>query len=279
MTTGEKIYGCRKRAGMTQEELAERLGVTRQAVSRWEQDITFPETKQIMELCKLFHISSDELLFGGDTGVQTEPPKEREEETPEREERGAGEKKRDESGKGVTWGVIGHGGRPVFEYISRRRLWGMPLVHICLGLGMCRAHGIFALGIFSAGLVSAGIFSAGILSAGIFAVGLAALGCFVLGGAAFGSVALGLFAAGAIAVGVMSFGAIAIGHVAVGAFAAGQFAVGDVARGWLAVGLTRADGAHAFLIPQALGELKEFLSANVSPYIAGLFEDLANILH
>ncbi len=64
MTTGQKIYECRKRGGMTQEELADRLGVSRQAVSKWEQDAAFPETEKVLELCRLFHFSSDELLFG-----------------------------------------------------------------------------------------------------------------------------------------------------------------------------------------------------------------------
>ena len=64
MTTGQKIYECRKAAGMTQEELADRLGVTRQAVSKWEQDIAFPETDKVLEMCKLFSVSADELLFG-----------------------------------------------------------------------------------------------------------------------------------------------------------------------------------------------------------------------
>ncbi len=43
MTTGEIIFEYRKKAGLTQEELADRLGVSRQAVSKWEQDAAFPE--------------------------------------------------------------------------------------------------------------------------------------------------------------------------------------------------------------------------------------------
>ena len=64
MTTGDKIFGYRKKAGFTQEELADRLGVSRQAVSKWEQDAAFPETDKVLELCKLFSVSGDELLFG-----------------------------------------------------------------------------------------------------------------------------------------------------------------------------------------------------------------------
>ena len=65
MTTGQKIYECRKRAGLTQEELAEQLNVSRQAVSKWEADAAFPETEKILALCRLFSLSADELLFGG----------------------------------------------------------------------------------------------------------------------------------------------------------------------------------------------------------------------
>lgn len=44
MTTGEKIAALRKKNNMTQEQLAEVLGVARQSVSRWEMDVAFPET-------------------------------------------------------------------------------------------------------------------------------------------------------------------------------------------------------------------------------------------
>ena len=45
MTTGQKIAWGRKAKGMTQEQLAELLGVTRQSVSRWESDTVYPETE------------------------------------------------------------------------------------------------------------------------------------------------------------------------------------------------------------------------------------------
>lgn len=71
MTTGQKIYECRKRAGMTQEELAGRLNVSRQAVSKWEADAAFPETEKILALCRLFSLSADELLFGNEPHGQS----------------------------------------------------------------------------------------------------------------------------------------------------------------------------------------------------------------
>lgn len=47
MTFGEKLQSLRQRAGMSQDALAERLQVSRQAVSRWERDETMPETDKV----------------------------------------------------------------------------------------------------------------------------------------------------------------------------------------------------------------------------------------
>lgn len=62
MTTGEKLALLRKKKGMTQEELAEALQVSRQSVSRWEMDAAFPETDKLIKLSKLFECSIDFLL-------------------------------------------------------------------------------------------------------------------------------------------------------------------------------------------------------------------------
>lgn len=62
MTTGEKITLLRKKIKLTQDELAEKLGVSRQSVSRWEVDIAFPETDKLIKLSKLFKCSIDFLL-------------------------------------------------------------------------------------------------------------------------------------------------------------------------------------------------------------------------
>ena len=48
MTFGEKLQSLRSRAGMSQDALAERLNVSRQAVSRWERDETMPETDKVV---------------------------------------------------------------------------------------------------------------------------------------------------------------------------------------------------------------------------------------
>lgn len=63
MSFGENLQILRKmRNNMTQEELAEKLGVSRQTVSKWELDATYPEIGKLMELCDFFSCSMDRLL-------------------------------------------------------------------------------------------------------------------------------------------------------------------------------------------------------------------------
>ena len=62
MTLGEKIRTLRKKAGLSQEALAEKLGVSRQAVSKWETGTADPSTSNLLALAKLFGVSAEELL-------------------------------------------------------------------------------------------------------------------------------------------------------------------------------------------------------------------------
>ena len=62
MTMGEKILALRKARGWSQEELAERIGVTRQAVSRWESGAAKPDADKTIAVCDLFGVSADYLL-------------------------------------------------------------------------------------------------------------------------------------------------------------------------------------------------------------------------
>lgn len=66
MTFGEKIQKLRKEAGLSQEELAYHLGVSRQAVSKWERDNGYPETEKIIHMSRLFNVSLDYLLKDDD---------------------------------------------------------------------------------------------------------------------------------------------------------------------------------------------------------------------
>ncbi len=67
MTLGEKIQQLRKVSGLSQEQLAEMVGVSRQAISKWETDQSSPEIEKVLLLSKAFSISTDELLGSGIT--------------------------------------------------------------------------------------------------------------------------------------------------------------------------------------------------------------------
>ena len=62
MTFAEKLRNIRKQAGMSQEQLAEKLGVSRQAVTKWETNMGLPDIENFMALSSLFNISINELL-------------------------------------------------------------------------------------------------------------------------------------------------------------------------------------------------------------------------
>ena len=63
MSFGQNLQFLRKmRNDMTQEELAEKLGVSRQTISKWELDTAYPEINKLVELCKLFACTMDELV-------------------------------------------------------------------------------------------------------------------------------------------------------------------------------------------------------------------------
>ena len=62
MTLGQRIQKGRKEAGLSQEELAEQLGVSRQAVSRWENDNGYPEMEKIIRLSQIYQVSLDYLV-------------------------------------------------------------------------------------------------------------------------------------------------------------------------------------------------------------------------
>lgn len=60
--------------GLSQEALAERLGVSRQAVSKWERGESSPDTDNLIALARLYNISLDALLLGQDAPVPGQPP-------------------------------------------------------------------------------------------------------------------------------------------------------------------------------------------------------------
>ena len=257
MTLGEKIAKQRKEQNLTQEQLAQLLGVSRQTISKWESDIAYPETDKLIRLGDIFHCSMDYLL--------------KEEVT-------------DASGAAHTDAA------PAFEQLrttlnmqlrerkSEKQIWGMPLYHIgrdargFFAIGL-KARGVFAIGLRAKGIVSLGLLSMGIFSIGVLSLGLLAFGTFSLGLIALGAIALGLFAAGAISVGVVSFGALSVGCFSCGAAAYGKYvAVGDYAQAAIAIGKSEAVGSvYSHLGKTATADtsfILSWLDANVPAYLA-----------
>ena len=62
MEFGNKLRTLRKAKGLSQENLAKQLGISRQAISKWESNLSQPDIDNIIQLCKIFQISADELL-------------------------------------------------------------------------------------------------------------------------------------------------------------------------------------------------------------------------
>lgn len=70
---GEKIASCRRAMGLSQGELADRLFVTRQALSKWENGLSVPSVDTLFELCQLFGTSFEQLLCLDTVPVVTDP--------------------------------------------------------------------------------------------------------------------------------------------------------------------------------------------------------------
>lgn len=255
MTTGEKIENERKKLSLTQQQFADKLGVTRQAVSRWESDLAFPETDTLLKMSEMFGCSVDYLLKynnGGDASAEDR----------ERDKSDAAESDGSADGGGRLYGNILKGfslsDLPYFEYKSKTTLFGVPLVHVNIGLGRV-AKGIFSFGLVSVGVVSAGLVSVGALAFGTVALGLVSLGAISLGLLiALGAVAIGGFIAlGGVAIGCFGMGGCSIGLFACGGYANGRFvAVGDYAVGQIAFGDSTANGSLISVTKETFAEQK-----------------------
>ena len=62
MSLGSGLYHARKKSGLTQENVAEQLGVSRQTISKWETNETLPDIRQSKGLAMLYHMTLDELI-------------------------------------------------------------------------------------------------------------------------------------------------------------------------------------------------------------------------
>lgn len=76
-TIGSRISKYRKAKGMTQEDLAAQMGVSSQAVSKWENDASCPDISLLPQLCRILGITTDELLTGKSNEVKLVPAADR----------------------------------------------------------------------------------------------------------------------------------------------------------------------------------------------------------
>lgn len=67
MAFSEKLYELRKNGNLSQEQLAEQLGVSRQAISKWETGKAIPESETLISISKYFDVTLDELMKENDT--------------------------------------------------------------------------------------------------------------------------------------------------------------------------------------------------------------------
>ena len=217
MNFAEKLQILRKEKGMSQENLAETIGVSRQAVSKWESGQSYPEMDKLIALSELFNVSMDNLVKDGNQVANEN-------------------KAQDSNFSNIK-------SRMHYEYKSKRTLFHVPLVHINIGFGNYVAKGILAIGNISIGCISLGIISLGGICIGALALGFIGLagaalallfsaGGLAIGTIAMGGVAIGIFALGGLSIGMFSFGGCAIAsHIAIGGYANGHIAIGDAVKG------------------------------------------------
>lgn len=279
MTLGEKIYSLRVKNGLSQEAFGEKLGVSRQSVSKWETDQSVPELDKIVMISELFTVTTDYLLkesaaepasgqWKGTTaaggtgqwnGASTAAEGSGQWNGTPRAAEGSGQWTKASGAEKASdlWGESSDTeqdayecrGRAVvkrgfsYEYKSKRSWRGMPLVHVNIGFGRS-AKGVIAIGLAAKGIVAIGLAGLGVITLAPVGIGLLlSAGIVAIGGIALGDFAIGVVAMGAFCVGIFSMGALAVGQFSFGAIAIGQqVAVGDVARGDIALGFSEATG-------------------------------------
>ena len=62
MNLADNLKKIRKDNNLSQEQLAEKLGVSRQSVSKWESGLSYPEMDKVLQICQLFNLNINELI-------------------------------------------------------------------------------------------------------------------------------------------------------------------------------------------------------------------------
>lgn len=268
MTFAEKLIELRKSRGWSQEELGDKLGVTRQTVSKWELGSTTPEMEKIAAMSELFSITTDELIKG------TAP-----------QQATISEDKIPENAEVI---IVEKHHRIGFEYKSERTWHGLPLVHINL---RGTAEGVFAVGLAAKGIVAIGLAALGVIPIGFAALGILAIGgLFALGVIStaalsagiisLGGISIGVFSLGGLSAGWFSFGGFSVGKYVFGGYANGDIAIGGTARGIIAAG-SNAEGEFVFNPPVSAEEFRAAIMSrlpNTPKFIVDLFSRIVEAL-
>ena len=200
MHFSEKLIRLRAEKGLSQEGLANELGVSRQAVSKWEAGAAMPELAKLVAMAQLFDVSLDYLA--------REDVEERKPQSAPAGNDDVAEQLRELSGFVKR--------QQPYEYKSEASFFGLPLVHVHLSRGRGRpavAKGIIAIGDMAVGVVALGGISAGLVALGGLSLGL-------------------LLALGGLSAGLFSLGGVALAsELAVGAVASARVALGDAVQG------------------------------------------------
>ena len=112
----------RKENNMSQEKLAELLGVSRQTIYKWENNKAYPDMINLVTISEIFDISMDELIKG------------------------------DKKNNQIVNQIQSR--KNSYEYKSGKYIGNLPLIHINIGMENCKAKGIIAIGNVSVGLIS-----------------------------------------------------------------------------------------------------------------------------
>lgn len=243
----DRLYQLRKARGISQEELSDIVGVSRQAVQKWESGASKPDMDNLVAIARYFGVTLDYLITGEgipQPGPAPQPPYD-------------GQHR------------FGPNAWPWhYEYKSKRTLFGLPLVHVNTSYrGLTRAKGILAVGNVATGVVAVGGFSVGLVSVGGLSLGLLSLAGFALGAVAVGAITVGLAAVGGISYGLLAMGGVALGQYAGGGVAVGRFmavggsassasvAIGHEVTSTAALGLRISDIAAQGLTPIQVADL------------------------
>lgn len=239
MEFSEKLTALRRREGLSQEQLADRLGVTRQSVSKWESGAVMPELVKLIALSEMFGVSVDFLVKDRLEEPETlaEPAADGAWEQMTSQQAARLEQKVDDLTRSINGSI--------YRYDSKLCVFGLPLVSV--RIGFMRNHRMSREDV-ARGVIAIGNAAIGVVSLGIVSIGLFSFGCLALGLLALGIVAMGPLALGVAALGYLAFGVSAVGLYAGGVCAAGrEIAVGVAAASANTAVGCEADAAHVLL--------------------------------